>query len=166
MPLTSPGKNGKTHAALKKVKVAGGRYILARNEDEEIKDAEARAAILALRMVSASELWARIPILVRGLRAATKKEVELRLDAGQVELDKAVAERLRRVDNRRMQLLRDAISTFCENPDEVEARSLLAFCMAIGSHFLAADHPGRSRDEVKVHASALLLSRSPGERAR
>jgi AcrR family transcriptional regulator len=56
--------------------------------------------------------------------------------------DPAVADRLRRVDNQRMQLLRDAISTFCPDPDEIEVRSLLAFCMAIGSHFLAADHPG------------------------
>ena len=78
--------------------------------------------------------------------------------------DQKVAERLRRVDNRRMQLLREGISTVCSDPDEVEARSLLAFCMAIGSHFLAADHPGRSREEVKINASALLLSRSPGER--
>lgn len=80
--------------------------------------------------------------------------------------DQKVGERLRRVDNRRMQLLREGISTVCSDPDEVEARCLLAFCMAIGSHFLAADHPGRSREEVKTHASALLLSRSPGERAR
>ena len=72
----------------------------------------------------------------------------------------AVAERLRRVDNRRMQLLRDAISTFCSDPDEVEARCLLAFCMAIGSHFLAADHPGRSSAEVRARASALLLGPS------
>ncbi|MBC6448804.1 TetR/AcrR family transcriptional regulator [Actinokineospora xionganensis] len=75
--------------------------------------------------------------------------------------DQAVAERLRRVDNGRMQLLRDAISTFCPDPDEVEARSLLAFCMAIGSHFLAADHPGRSRVQVMTRASELLLTRSP-----
>jgi len=74
--------------------------------------------------------------------------------------DKAVADRLRRVDNRRMQLLRDAISTVCSDPDEVEARSLLAFCMAIGHHFLAADHPGRTRVEVLSRASALILNRS------
>lgn len=73
--------------------------------------------------------------------------------------DQAVAERLRRVDNQRMQLLRDAISTFCADPDEVEARSLLAFCMAIGSHLLAADHPGRSRIQVMARASGLLLNR-------
>jgi AcrR family transcriptional regulator len=77
--------------------------------------------------------------------------------------DQAVAERLRRVDNRRMQLLRDAISTFCEDPGEVEARSLLAFCMAIGSDFLAADHPGRTRTEVMARASGLILNRSPEE---
>lgn len=77
--------------------------------------------------------------------------------------DQSVAERLRRVDNRRMQLLRDGISTFCPDPDEVEARSLLAFCMAIGSHFLAADHPDRSRDQVKARASRILLTRSPDD---
>jgi AcrR family transcriptional regulator len=75
--------------------------------------------------------------------------------------DPAVADRLRRVDNRRMQLLRDAISTFCTDPDEVEARCLLAFCMAIGSHLLAADHPGRTRAEVRARASALILNRRP-----
>ena len=78
--------------------------------------------------------------------------------------DQTVTDRLRRVDNRRMQLLRDAIGTFCSDPDEVEARSLLAFCMAIGTHFLAADHPGRSRAEVNARASDLLLNRSPGNR--
>jgi AcrR family transcriptional regulator len=73
--------------------------------------------------------------------------------------DEGVADRLRRVDNRRMQLLREAISTFCSDPDELEARCLLAFCMAIGSHLLAADHPGRSSAEVRARASALLLRR-------
>ncbi|MGW0531186.1 TetR/AcrR family transcriptional regulator [Streptomyces sp. NPDC003032] len=71
--------------------------------------------------------------------------------------DEAVAERLRRVDNRRMELARDAISTFCADPDEVEARALLAFCMAIGNHFLAADHPGRTRPQVMARASDLIL---------
>lgn len=75
--------------------------------------------------------------------------------------DQAVADRLRRVDNRRMQLLRDAISTFCRDPDEVEARSLLAFCTAIGNHYLAADHPGRTRAQVIARAGDLILNRSP-----
>jgi AcrR family transcriptional regulator len=80
--------------------------------------------------------------------------------------DQAVAERLRRVDNRRMQLLRDAISTVCHDPEEVEARSLLAFCMAIGNHYLAADHPGSTRAQVNARASDLILNRSPGNLAQ
>jgi AcrR family transcriptional regulator len=76
--------------------------------------------------------------------------------------DEAVAERLRRVDNRRMALLREMIGTFCTDPDEVEARSLLAFCVAIGGHFLAADHPGRTRLQVLARAGDLLLNRRPG----
>lgn len=75
--------------------------------------------------------------------------------------DKAVAERLRRVDNRRMGLLREMIGTFCPDPDEVEARSLLAFCVAIGEHFLAADHDGRTRAQVLTRAADLLLNRQP-----
>lgn len=74
--------------------------------------------------------------------------------------DDVVAERLRRVDNRRMALLREMIGTFCTDPDEVEARSLLAFCLAIGEHFLAADHDGRSRSQVLFRAADILLDRS------
>ena len=73
--------------------------------------------------------------------------------------DEAVAERLRRVDNRRMALLREMIGTFCSDADEVEARSLLAFCVAIGEHFLAADHGDRTRAQVLVRAADLLLNR-------
>ncbi|GGU93572.1 TetR family transcriptional regulator [Streptomyces litmocidini] len=73
--------------------------------------------------------------------------------------DETVAARLRRVDNRRMELLREMIGTFCADPDEVEARSLLAFCVAIGHHFLAADHPGRTRAEVLARAGDLVLDR-------
>lgn len=73
--------------------------------------------------------------------------------------DQSVAERLRRVDNRRMELLRETISSFCDDPDEVEARSLLAFSAAIGSHFLAADHGDRTRQQVLTRAADLLLNR-------
>ena len=45
-----------------------------------------------------------------------------------------------------MALLREMIGSFCldPDPDEVEARSLLAFCVAIGHHSLAAGHEGRT----------------------
>lgn len=72
--------------------------------------------------------------------------------------DEAVAERLRRVDNRRMAVLRELIGTFCSDADEVEARSLLAFCLAIGEHFLAADHGDRTRAQVLARAADLLFN--------
>jgi AcrR family transcriptional regulator len=52
--------------------------------------------------------------------------------------DESVARRLRRVDERRMDYLRSQISTFCPDPDETEARTLLAFTLAIGKHFVDA----------------------------
>jgi AcrR family transcriptional regulator len=76
--------------------------------------------------------------------------------------DEGVAERLRRVDNRRMGLLRELIGTFCADADEVEARSILAFCLAIGEHFLAADHGDRTRAQVLSRATDLLLGRAAG----
>jgi AcrR family transcriptional regulator len=60
----------------------------------------------------------------------------------------AVAERLRRVDNRRMDYMRSLFGAFCPDEEEVEARCMLAFSLFIGSHFMAVDHGGRSRREV------------------
>jgi hypothetical protein len=71
--------------------------------------------------------------------------------------DPGVAERVRRVDNQRMDYLRELFGTFCPDPDEVEARSTLAFCLLVGSHFLAADHGHRSRDDVVARAGDILL---------
>ena len=62
--------------------------------------------------------------------------------------EQAVAERLRRVDNRRMDYLRSLFGAFCPDGDDVEARSMLAFSLLIGNHFIAADHGGRSRADV------------------
>lgn len=72
--------------------------------------------------------------------------------------DRAVAERLRRVDNARMGLLREMIGTVCDDPDEVEARSLLAFCVAIGEGLLAVDHGERTRSQVLAAATDLLFA--------
>ena len=62
--------------------------------------------------------------------------------------DESVAERLRRVDNRRMEYLRSLIGVSHADAGEIEARSLLAFSLAIGNHFIAADHGPRSRADV------------------
>jgi len=62
--------------------------------------------------------------------------------------DKAVAKRLRRVDNRRMDYMRSLFGAFCPDEDDVEVRCLLAFALFIGNHFVAADHGRRSRQDV------------------
>lgn len=62
--------------------------------------------------------------------------------------EEAVAERLRQVDNRRMNYMRSLFGAICEDDDDVEARCLLAFSLFIGGHFVSADHGGRSRAEV------------------
>jgi AcrR family transcriptional regulator len=70
----------------------------------------------------------------------------------------AVAERLRRVDNRRMEYLRLLFAAFCRDEDDVEARSMLAFSLLIGNHFMAADHGVRSRADVLELAVSRLLA--------
>lgn len=71
--------------------------------------------------------------------------------------DKRVARRLRRVDNRRMDYLRSLFGALCEDEDEVEARSMLGFALWIGSHFIAADHGERSREEAQDLAFKRLI---------
>ena len=72
--------------------------------------------------------------------------------------DQAVAERLRRVDNRRMGYLRQLFSAICRDQDEAEARSILAFSLVIGHHFLAADHGPRSHQDALELAANWLLA--------
>jgi AcrR family transcriptional regulator len=62
--------------------------------------------------------------------------------------DQAVAERLRRVDNRRMDYLRSLFGALCRGEDEVEARCIVFYSLWIGNHFIAADHGPRSRADV------------------
>lgn len=62
--------------------------------------------------------------------------------------DPAVAERLRRVDNRRMDSLRSVFGVLCPDPDDVEARCMLFFSLLIGNRLIAADHGERSRADV------------------
>jgi AcrR family transcriptional regulator len=72
--------------------------------------------------------------------------------------DPAVAERLRRVDNRRMDYLRSLFGAFCADEADVEVRSMIAFCLWIGNRFMAADHGARSRADVL----RLVLTRLEG----
>ena len=70
--------------------------------------------------------------------------------------DPAVAERLRRVDNRRMDYLRTLYRSICTNEDDVEARSLLSYSLWIGRHLIAADNGTRDAAQVDQVIAALL----------
>jgi AcrR family transcriptional regulator len=74
--------------------------------------------------------------------------------------DKGVASRLHRVDNRRMEYLRSLFGPICDDEDDVEARSTLVFSLFIGSSFILAEHPGRSRRQVLQLAIDRLLAES------
>lgn len=72
--------------------------------------------------------------------------------------DKAVAKRLRHVDNRRLEYMRPRFAAFCVDDDDVEARCFLALALFTGSHFVLADHGARSRAEVMELAMERLLA--------
>jgi len=72
--------------------------------------------------------------------------------------DEAVAARLRRVDDRRMEYLRSLFRRPGRDDGDVEARSLLAFSLLVGNHFIAAGHGERSRAEVLELALRQLLT--------
>jgi AcrR family transcriptional regulator len=74
--------------------------------------------------------------------------------------DATVAARLRRVDNQRMEYMRSLFGPICADEGDVEARSILAFSLFIGSSFILAEHPGRSRGQVLQLAMNRLLSES------
>jgi AcrR family transcriptional regulator len=67
-----------------------------------------------------------------------------------------VAVRLRRVDNRRMTYMRSLFTEFC-NDDDAEVRCVLAMSLFIGSHFIAADHGSRSREQMLKVALRQLI---------
>ena len=72
--------------------------------------------------------------------------------------DKAVAKRLRRVDNRRMDYMRSLFAAFCPDEEDIEARCMLALSLFIGNHFTAVDHGARSRADVLELAQRRLLA--------
>jgi AcrR family transcriptional regulator len=72
--------------------------------------------------------------------------------------DPAVARRLRRADNRRMEFMRPLFAEFSADADEVEVRCMLSVSLWIGNHFMAADHEGRSRRQVLALTVERLLA--------
>jgi AcrR family transcriptional regulator len=74
--------------------------------------------------------------------------------------DRDVAKRLRRIDTRRMEYLRLLFGQFCADENDVEARSMLAFSLFIGSYFIAVEHGDKTRAQVLRLAADRLLSES------
>jgi two-component system chemotaxis sensor kinase CheA len=77
-----------------------------------------RAAILRVRMVPVSEVLERLPLLLRGLRRESGKQVRLQLEPGNAELDKGVAERLFPA---LVHLVRNAVDHAIESPADRSA---------------------------------------------
>ncbi|MGN6871731.1 MAG: TetR/AcrR family transcriptional regulator [Solirubrobacteraceae bacterium] len=72
--------------------------------------------------------------------------------------DARVAARLRRLDDRRMDYMRQLFASFCADQDEVEVRCTLVMSLFVANKFIAADHAPRSRSDVLRMALERLLA--------
>ena len=59
-----------------------------------------------------------------------------------------------------MDYLRSLFGQFCVDENDVEARSMLAYSLLIGSYFIAAQHGNKTRSQVLQLAIDRLLSES------
>jgi len=71
--------------------------------------------------------------------------------------DPAIAARVERVDDRRMQYLRALFTQLGAPTGEIEARAMLLSSLLTGNYFIRAKHGRRSRRTVLAQAVALLL---------
>jgi AcrR family transcriptional regulator len=118
---------------------------------EEVLDTWERASVdEVIERIESEGGDARAKLRRLSTLAASSDEV-LRIDLAVrdwARREPTVAERLRRVDNRRMRYMRSLFSAFCPDEDEVEARCMVFYSLWIGNHFIAADHYPRSRADV------------------
>lgn len=120
---------------------------------------EMRRAVVGLRMLAVAELLQPLPLLVRGLRATTGKDVELVVDVGRVEVDKAVAERLWPAV---VHLVRNAVDHGIEPADERRAAgkrergtiTVRSAQLGSGRLELSIEDDGRGVDRARVAARA------------
>ena len=73
--------------------------------------------------------------------------------------DAAVAARVARVDERRLAYLRPLFAEFCDDPDDVEGRCLLALTLFVGQSLVVTTHGRRTRAEATTAALRHLLRR-------
>lgn len=131
--------------------------------DEMLDSWERVTTETAIMLVESESNDARAK-LRRLFELASSNDDMLRIDLAMrdwAHRDKAIATRLRRVDNRRIGYLRSLFAEFCPTDDDVEARCLLAFSLYIGSKYIAADHGTRTRADVLQLALTRLLSDAP-----
>lgn len=64
-----------------------------------------------------------------------------------------------------MDYMRELLSTFCSDPDEIEARAFLAFSLVLGNHLLTIQHGTHTRNEVLARAAKVLLD-APSRQTR
>lgn len=118
-----------------------------------------RAALVRLRMVPVKEVLERLPLIVRGLRRSTGKQVRLELEVGGAEMDKAVGDRLFPVV---VHLVRNAVDHALEAPEERRAlgkpvEGLLRVTCVEQTHSrleLTVSDDGRGVDAAAVAARA------------
>jgi AcrR family transcriptional regulator len=71
--------------------------------------------------------------------------------------DRAVARRLERIDNRRIEYLRSLFGEFCPDEEEIEIRCLITLSLFIAAPQLVADHRRRRRGDLVKRAQERLL---------
>jgi AcrR family transcriptional regulator len=71
--------------------------------------------------------------------------------------DPAVADRVTRVDNRRLAYLRPLFAEFCDDAADVEGRCLLVLTLFVGESLVIATHGRRTRPSVTAAAVRHLL---------
>jgi AcrR family transcriptional regulator len=72
--------------------------------------------------------------------------------------DPIVAERLHRVDERRMAYLRKLFRQFCANNLDAEARCLVVYALFVSNPLIGLEHPDSTRADVIRRAFELLLT--------
>ncbi len=114
--------------------------------------------VIALIEGQAADPRARLRQLVE-LSPSADFEVELAI-RDWARRDRAVATRLRRIDRRRMDFLRSLFGQFCEEEDEVEARTMLAYSLMVGTYFIAVPRDRKGRERILALALDRLLDGS------
>jgi AcrR family transcriptional regulator len=130
---------------------------------EEILDAWERMSVdEVIERVESGSGDARAKLRRLSALAASSEE-PLRIDLAVrdwARREQAVAERLRGVDNRRMDYMRSLFGAFCADEDDVETRCTVFYSLWIGSYFIAAQHGDKTRSQVLGLAVDRLLGES------